>query len=80
MMTSRAKRMRKFLTELGWTIDADASYQRCSACNAMDYSSTKFCGHCGAKRKKQKPDESGLRQLEDAIAYALGETKGIPSK
>lgn len=69
MATVRAKRMAKILeNRFGWSVYGGT--HECPKCGAVYYSGS-YCQKDGAKLKRRKDDS--LDQLEEAIAYALGE-------
>ena len=73
--TKRAKRMEKYLSErLGWETKSGAKV--CSkGCGFEHFSSLNFCANCGGQMVRDKHrDAETFSQLEEAIAYALGET------
>jgi uncharacterized paraquat-inducible protein A len=77
-MTTRAKRLEKYLSEtLGWDTEGPATVRICESCYCTTYVPLhKFCGVCGFKLPKYKSNTpESVAELEAAIAYALGEKK-----
>jgi RNA polymerase subunit RPABC4/transcription elongation factor Spt4 len=71
-MTKRAKRLAKYLDELGWNVFDTTT--ECKGCGKLCY--TKYCPDCGTKQPEQKnADTQVVCQLEKAIAYALDDGK-----
>ena len=75
MTTLRAKRMKRYLEDLGWEVETPAEYEPCKKCGSVTFRPEKFCSNCGTRRAHVKEYITGAQQLEEAIAYALGETK-----
>uniref|UniRef100_A0A6M3JP81 Uncharacterized protein n=1 Tax=viral metagenome TaxID=1070528 RepID=A0A6M3JP81_9ZZZZ len=72
-MSKRAERLGRFLEDdLGWYV-FEVSY-RCKKCGHRSSFSDNYCAHCGGKMvaDREEPKEI-VDQLEEAIAYALGE-------
>lgn len=80
-MTTRANRMKKALEAFGWTVDDGSIRTRdCDACGKWVSLGDKFCSTCGHKLTpfKVAKEETTAWQLEQAMKYALGETRKLP--
>ena len=75
MGTKRANRLAKYLhSTVGWRV-FDLS-RDCNVCGSMEFGEDKkYCSLCGAKLiiSSSEEDEATLRQLEDALVFALKE-------
>lgn len=72
MATTRAKRLNKYLQNLGWETGGGTKWT-CS-CGYFSLTKHNFCKDCGKKMQmKYDPADDGNTVLEAAIAYALNE-------
>lgn len=72
-MTIRAERLAKYLESVGWNMDVQKM-----SCPNLHYvpEGANFCPECGTKAERLE-GSSALQELEDGIAYALGEVKRL---
>lgn len=73
-MTTRAKRLAKYLESIGWTIESDGVQCMNDASHYVSYRAN-FCPACGAET--EKIGRSPIDELESGIKYALGEVKTL---
>lgn len=77
-MTKRAERMKRFLSAHGW--ETGNRYERgpCKKCGLYVLNhEDKFCSSCGTKLPIAKISSNSSDELEEAIAYALGEKRSM---
>jgi uncharacterized OB-fold protein len=73
-MTTRAKRLNKYLKDQGWNTE-DENYESIYCkCGHIVYNPLgQYCPKCGTKHKLTKRLQDTIDVLESAIKYALGE-------